>query len=296
MELASNDAAKRFAEQQKELASVKAKTIEIEQAINNIEKSASEKLAEWQSEYVEKQSARATEHSEAQIDRNAKFEEFLNDWRSKVESQHTEIGQKQDSKIQAQVDEFVKKMNITLDDMRQKHESVINIHNLVGRDSIAGGYESNANEEQKQANRWRDYSMGCIGLTIIWLIVKYFTGFTIESGGYVNWPEIITASSLTAILIYSAGYTSRQSKMHRENEKLLRSYALETKALDPFIASLEKEEQQAIKAELVRRMFGQQNAGVQHKQVKLDEGSMKNLMDNISDVAARMIEKTTNKG
>jgi hypothetical protein len=296
MELASNEAAERFAEQQKELASVKAKTIEIEQAINSIEKSASEKLAEWQSEYAEKQSARATEHSEAQIDRNAKFEEFLTSWKAKVETQHMEIGQKQDSKLQAQVDEFVEKMNTTLDDMRQKHEKVIEIHDLVGRDSIAGGYQRSADEEQKQANHWRYYSMGCILLTIIWLIAKYSTGFTTESGGHVNWPEIITASSLTAILIYSAGYTSRQSKMHRENEKLLRSYALETKALDPFIASLEKEEQQAIKAELVRRMFGQQNAAVQHKQVKLDEGSMKNLMDNISDVAARMIEKTTNKG
>lgn len=296
MELAKRKSEERFAEYQNELAAVSIKATGIEQAFNNIEKSANEKLAEWQSEYTEKQSARATEHSEAQIDRNAKFKEFLSDWNSKVENQHMEIGQKQDSKLQAQIDEFVKRMNTTLDDMRQKHEKVIEIHNLVGRDSIAGGYESSADKEQKQANRWRDYSMGCIGLTIVWLIVKYLTGFTIDSGGYVNWPEIITASSLTAILIYSAGYTSRQSKMHRENEKMLRSYALETKALDPFIASLEKEEQQAIKAELVRRMFGQQNATVQYKQVKLDEGSMRNIVDNISDAAAMLIEKRTNKG
>ena len=83
--------------------------------------------------------------------------------------------------------------------------------------------------------------------------------------------------------------------MHRDNEKLLRSYALETKALDPFIASLEKDEQQAIKAELVRRMFGQQNASGRDKQVKLDESSMKTIAEKVSDGVTGMVEKVVDK-
>ena len=72
--------------------------------------------------------------------------------------------------------------------------------------------------------------------------------------------------------------------MHRDNEKRMRSFALETKALDPFMALLSKEQQQQIKAELIRRMFGQQNNEGRGKAAKLDKTSIEMIGEKISDV------------
>jgi len=296
METIANQTNERFTGYEEEIAAVKEKAAALEQTLDGLDASVSSKLAEWQDDYTERQTTRAQEHSDAQIERDTKFEELLTDWKATVEAQQTEITEAHGQKLQATLDHFKEAGKAVLSDVSQKHEEVKEIHKLVGRDSVAGGYQTSAGEERKQANLWRIISLICIVGTIFWLAIKYNSGFTPASDGGVNWPDVITASSLTAILIYAAGYTSRQSKMHRDNEKLLRSYALETKALDPFIASLEKGEQQAIKAELVRRMFGQQNAPGREQQVKLDEGSMKNIVDRVSDGVTKIVEKVSDRG
>jgi len=76
----------------------------------------------------------------------------------------------------------------------------------------------------------------------------------------------------------------------------VRSYALETQALDPFIASLASEEQRAIKAELVRRMFGQQNTNSTAEPTKLDDGTVKTLVDKVSDTVSDVVGRVVDKG
>jgi len=296
MEATANETDQRFTKHEAELAAVSEKAASLEQTLDGLDTSANDKLAEWQDDFTEKQTTRAQEHSDAQIERDTKFEELLTEWKTTVESQQTEIATTQTDKLQGTLDAFKAIGEETLADVKEKHASIREIHKLVGRDSVAGGYQTSAGEEKAEADRWRWISLACLVAAIIWLGFKYWSGFAATSGGGLNWPEIITASSLTAVFLVAAGYTSRQSKLHRDNEKLLRSYALETKALDPFIASLEKVEQQAIKAELVRRMFGQQNAGGRDKQVKLDEGSMKTLVDKVSDGVTGIVEKVVDKG
>jgi hypothetical protein len=50
--------------------------------------------------------------------------------------------------------------------------------------------------------------------------------------------------SLTAVLLYGAAYSAQQSTKHRNNEKRARWFALEIKAIDPFISSLPESDQQ----------------------------------------------------
>ena len=296
MEATANETDERFTKHEAELRAVNEKATALEQTLDALDKSTNVKLAEWQEDYTKKQTMRAQEHSDAQIERDAKFEELLIEWKATVESQQTEIAATQTDKLRGTLDAFKAIGEETLADVKEKHTSIREIHKLVGRDSVAGGYQTSAGEEKAEANRWRWISLACLAAAIIWLGIKYWSGFTTTTAGGLNWPEIITASSLTAVFLVAAGYTSRQSKLHRDNEKLLRSYALETKALDPFIASLEKDEQQAIKAELVRRMFGQQNASGRDKQVKLDDGSMKTIVDKVSDGVTGIVEKVVDKG
>lgn len=62
-------------------------------------------------------------------------------------------------------------------------------------------------------------------------------------------------------------------------QKYWKSHDVETQALDPFIANLAPKEQHAIKAALARRMLGQQNAGGNTEPTKLDDGTVKTLLD-----------------
>lgn len=295
MEVEVNNTDARFSKSETALKAIDEKAAALEQQLEGLDTSASEKFAEWQNDFTEKQTTRAQEHSDAQIERESKFEELLAEWKKTIETQRAEISEKQTDKLQATLDYFKETGGAVLKDVDEKHQSVLEIHKLVGRDSVAGGYQQSAGEEKKEADRWRWMSLGCLMAAVMWLGFKYWSGFKQVEGGGLSWPEIITASSLTAIFLVAAGYTSRQSKNHRDNEKQLRSYALETKALDPFIASLEPKEQQAIKAELVRRMFGQQNAQTKSNTASVDDGTVKEILGKLPDAMAQAVRDVINK-
>jgi hypothetical protein len=291
MEAKANGTDTRFVKSEAALKAVDEKSTALEQRLDELETTASEKLSEWQNAFTEKQTTRDQQHSDAQIERETKFEELLSEWKEEVETQRAKISAKQTDKLQATLDHFKETGEAVLKDVNEKHQSVLEIHKLVGRDSVAGGYQKSAGEEKTEANRWRWISLGCLLAAVVWLGIKYWSGFERVDSGGLNWPEIVTASSLTAIFLVAAGYTSRQSKIHRDNERQLRSYALETKALDPFIASLEPTEQQAIKAELVRRMFGQQNAQTKDKLASVDDATLKTALEKLPDAVARAVKR-----
>jgi hypothetical protein len=296
MENTAKETDKRFTKHEEQLAEISETAEALSHTLEGLETSANGKLAEWQDDFTDKQTTRAQEHSDVQIERDTKFDALLSEWGATVEAQRSKIEQVQTDKLQGTLDAFKATGKEVLDDVREKHQSIREIHKLVGRDSVAGGYQTSAGEEKKEADRWRWISLACLAAAIAWLGVKYGMSLTQAFSGGLNWPEIITASSLTAVFLVAAGYTSRQSKLHRDNEKQLRSYALETKALDPFIASLEKADQQAIKAELVRRMFGQQNTQTSGKSAKLDDSTIKTLVDKFSDTVTDAVGKVISKG
>ncbi|WP_171133752.1 MULTISPECIES: hypothetical protein [unclassified Ruegeria] len=263
--------------------------------LDHLSTDAETKLSEWQSDFTEKQTARAEEHSEAQIERDTKFEELLSEWRKSADTQHIELGKTQAEKLAALLERFAKRGEAALADVNEKHQAVLEIHELVGRDSVAGGYQKSAGEEKEEADLWRWISMGSLVAAIIWLGFKYWIGFEPTDSGAINWANIVTASSLTAILLVTAGYASRQSKMHRDNEKQMRSFALETKALDPFIANLEEKDQKEIKAELIKRMFGQQHNHTMGGSNKIDDGTVNTVAERIADKASTLIMKAGDK-
>lgn len=295
MESAAEKAETRFNETEAAQADLLARAVDFEAQLETLDTSVGEKLAEWQADFTAHQTTRAEEHSSAQIERESRFEELLSDWKKRVETQTTNIEQTQNKKLIAFSDQFKKVGENFLEDMKQKHQAVLEIHKLVGRDSVAGGYQKNAGEERVAANLWRGISMASLIAAIFWLLWKYWLGFERTAEGELDWARIITASSLTAIFLVSAGYASRQSKMHRDSEKQLRSFALETKALDPFIASLDEADQKAIKAELVRRMFGRQNSQALDRATRIDESTVKTIAETIVEPLAKAFGKTIDK-
>lgn len=296
MEATANQTDQRFTKHEAELTEVSEKVAALRQTLDRLHASANGKLTEWQDDFTEKQTSRAEEYSTAQIEREKKFTTHLKQQQKQFDQERTDTVIKQQALFDTAFEAFKQSVVNVKSDIHKKQATIRTLHDLVTDETVTGGYHKSAKDEGKAANFWRYASIACLVFTAIWLGMKIMFGFAPLEGGGVNWPNVITASSLTAIFLYAAGYTSKQSKMHRDNETLLRSYALETQALDPFIASLASKEQQTIKAELVRRMFGQQNASGTTKPTKLDDGTVDTLVDKVTDTVADLLGKVVDKG
>jgi len=133
-----------------------------------------------------------------------------------------------------------------------------------------------------------------LGLAAAWILVKYFAGFATTDAGSINWAEIITASSLTLVLLATAGYASRQSKLHRDTEQQMRWFALEVKAIDPFLSSLSDTDQRELKKQLSEKLFGQNRGASEKGDLNIDPSAFKTMSDAILTPVQEIL-KMTNK-
>ena len=253
----------------------------LDTTLENLKVSTGEKQAEWQVEFTKNQTERAEEYSTTKIDQGKEFAKFLSEWITQANEQTDNISSQYNVNLEEEAKTFNECAKEIKDDMNVKHERVLKLYGLVGQNSVAGGYQEQALAEEKSANLWRWISVGSMAAAVLWIgtmyLNIYFGWYEAPKSGTFNWTEIIRSYSLSAILLTIAGYASSQSKMHRNNRKHMLSFALETKALDPFMASLKEDQQQEIKAEIIRRMFGQQHNESRGKDIKLDDATIKTL-------------------
>lgn len=295
MERAANKTKQSFDQLQNGFQDLTSRTETIEEDLKSLAESARSKLQEWELTFSENEATRLTENSTAKTDREQEFKRLVGEWAASLDEKRESLTEHYETTLRETLANLKQTGAEILADIETKHEEVKEAHKLVGDDSVAGGYQKSAGEEKREANRWRLVSLVCLAAAVIWLLIKYKSGFSTEP---LNWPEITTTASITAILILAASYTSRQSKMHRDNEKLLRSYALETKALDPFISGLDTTQQQNIKAELVRRMFGQQQtvSGKEPKVQSSDSEPLEPVVRSIGDRVSQIWDFVRKQG
>jgi len=201
--------------------------------------------------------------------------------RAKSEAETKDISAKHDERLKSAFDTFMTDAQERLKDMKAKHAAILEIHGLVGKDGVAGGYQKTATDEHNAANIWRIVTMISLGLAALWLIVVFFLSFSGEPTANVNWSELAKASSLTLVLLTAAGFASRQSKAHRDLEQQMRWFSLEVQAIDPFLSSLEDADQRELKKQLVERLFGKDRTANQVKKSGVDVGAYKELSDSI---------------
>jgi len=153
-------------------------------------------------------------------------------------------------------DELIGKIEHILKDSQSKHQTIKRLYQLVRNDSVAGGYQQYATQEQRSADRWRLTSLAFIVTTVGWLLAAIFTHLTIDEGGEVLFSAVALTASLTGVLLLGAGYSARQSNRHRSNEISTKRFALEVNAIDPFINSLDENTQNDLKRQFSEKLFG----------------------------------------
>lgn len=261
-------------------------------ALENLKAQTDAAFAEWQTEFSEGQNSRAEEFSAVQIQRAEKFDETMREIREKSEAETNDISAKHDERLKSAFDTYTKDVQERLDDMKAKHAAILEIHGLVGTDGVAGGYQKTATDEHNAANTWRKVAMGSLGLAAAWLLLKFYLGFGETSAGGVNWAELVTAGSLTLVLLAAAGYASRQSKTHRDLEQQMRWFSLEVKAIDPFLSSLEDADQKELKKQLSERLFGKDRTAQQAKKGSVDVGAYKELSESILSPVQEILKQS----
>ena len=250
---------KSIGEQQKaltdEVSATEAKRSELEQRLEQLSTAVDAKKAEaeqltaaWQKEFTA-----------AQIERKTEFETWRKETSIDLEGRVEKLIEANSVKLQTTNQDFVKKIEGFLTEAEEKHQNILDLHEIVAGDSVAAGYLQNAQDEKWQANFWRWASIIFIVATAVWAGFSYFKAPGADTVSLGYWGQALKAFSVAGVLLFGAVYSSKQSNLHRKNEQRTRWLALEVKAIDPFIASLAPDDQKELKKNLSEKLFGQMN-------------------------------------
>jgi len=221
-----------------------------------------QQLSQWQQQF-----------SEAQEKRSESFSNWRDEVSSEVSSSFDELENSKKAQMEKLQSETKKSLDALVEESKEKNQRIRDLYELTSGDSISGGYAKTAEEESTQANHWRIGSVVFICLTAIWLVFAYsqferaaptfeVTSAKEDSGleglagnARINWPRVLMSVSLTGVLLFGAAFCSQQSNRHRSEAKSARAFALQIKALDPYISSLEKSDQVELKKKLTEIYF-----------------------------------------
>lgn len=239
--------------------------------------------SEWQNQFSSAQDSRSQEFSKWRdvfaSDKNKEVQELIDEYTESLDTH--------EKNFKAELDRVIK-------DSKSKHQSILDLYELTAGDSVGAAYIKSANDENVQANRWRNVSVGFISATVAWLIFSFFydvgTGSkalsTPENVGF-PWHAMLIAFSISGVLMWGAAYSAQQSTKHRNSEKRARWFALEVKAFDPFISSLEESQQNELKKQLAERLFGQNSSSDEDAKV-VDEHALKVVTDAFGQVLSKV--------
>ena len=231
---------------------------ELSNSIDTKKQEADSLIASWQEQHSDAQHKRDSAFT---ADQKIRVEAFAA-WKKEVEQDaKTQIDHLIESSTKELTEEqknFDDEISSYIKNAQEKHAAILDLHELVAGDSVASGYHQSADNEKKQANFWRAATVFFIAATAIWAMYAYNADTAISNDGEILLTKLLQAFSVTGVLLFGAAYSTRQSNAHRKNETQARWFALEVKAIDPFISSLAEQDQAALKHKLSDRLFGQQ--------------------------------------
>ncbi|MCA0905971.1 hypothetical protein LCM27_06120 [Ruegeria marisrubri] len=271
--------ATRLEDGDEKIADVERAAADLRSALDKLAKETDQAFSEWQGEFTTAQTARAEEFSTDQIGRGKQFDTALREWRDKSETEIKSISSDHNEKLTDAFTAFERRINAHLEDAKKKHEDILEIHGLVGTDGVVGGYQKSAEDEHTAANTWRRVAMGSFIAAGAWILTKYLIGFETDADGSTNWPEVLATASLTLVFLGMGGYAARQSGIHRETEQHMRWFALEVKAIDPFLSSLPEDKRNDLKNQLTQKLFGQNRVTSGGKNDGIDPSALKLVSD-----------------
>lgn len=259
-------------------------------ALDTLRDNTNAALAEWERQFSSAETSRDKKFADAELEQRQRSAQSIDRLETEIDAaldQSRDTINRQSSEI---IDALKKISSAIESDIQEKHQEILEIHGLVVNDGVAGGYQQNEIRERSAADVWRKISFGMIIASVTWIGIKYFLGFDKNSNGEIEWASVISAISLTLVLLGGAGYASRQSKLHREAEHAMRWFALEVKAFDPFIASLAEGDRSELKKAMTDRLFGNPRAPVPSHHDAADVTVAKSMIESLSSAVTNILK------
>lgn len=191
-----------------------------------------------------------TQFNESQTDKEERFREALTNIEGKANTETDEIISKLNNSVSDHQTNYNNEFDSLLEDAKNRHTNIKELHGLVSNDSVMAGHENKAADEASAANKWRLSSIFFALLAIAWLAFVFYLS------GEVNWKASVSGLPITIIILSIAGYAGHQSSLHRHQANRQGQFALEMKAIDPYLENLGDEERKNIKAQLTNKYFG----------------------------------------
>ncbi len=211
---------------------------------------------DWQEKFASSQESRSTSFNDELKDKGKKYDEWYSKTREEVQKEIDSFYKSNSEKSKVEYDSFNDKITKFIESANGKHNEIINLYQLVAKDSVAGGHESNAEKEKKSANIWRWGVIGSVVVIVVWNMFSHLVGFSITNEkNELDIYSLVKSLTINLVTFFVIGYSSKQSAMHRKKEHEARKFALETQAFDPFISSLEKTERDELKVKITEHLF-----------------------------------------
>ncbi|MGG7564903.1 hypothetical protein ACQ5SO_01915 [Rhodovulum sp. DZ06] len=263
------------------------------ESLNTLREESSAVISSLQSTFNEAENDRQSAFSQDQDTRRSEHSKQLSELRSDAEEEAKSISATHRQTLEENHQDHLERVNTLYEEALEKHQSILELHGLVGADAVAGGYKAGADDEKSAAEFWRYVAMGALSCAAIWLIIKFFMGVGETASGGINWAELITAASLTLVLLTAAGYASQQAKAHRDAQQQMHWFFLEVKAIDPFIASLDEAQQRELKRQLSERLFGKDRSSVGSGNIGLSPKDLEGLVKAIATPVTEAVKAAT---
>ncbi len=258
-----------------ELNKISTAVYEYERQINDLSNTINAKkqetdtlISEWQKQFSHAQDTRSQDFIRDQKNMKSEYEAWREKTKKDAESKINDILSEAKGTLEHHQKDYDHTISQYLNTAKEKHQSILDLYEIVAGDSVGASYLKNAKDEKKQANFWRWASVIFIALTAGWTAFAYSSGTSVLAESKILWTQILMGLPVTAVLLFGAAYSAKQSSIHRQNETRTRWFALEMKAIDPFISSLDDNDRKALKKTLSERLFAQNHhsqTGTEHR-------------------------------
>lgn len=229
---------------------------ETQQAIEAERQKITAGLGNVETQFTESQGSRSKAFNDALDGYSASLRERMNASEAALEKHIEENKSKFASDTQALLDQ----LDEVKTDSREKHDVILQLYGLVGRDSQIGGYKENAESARRAGILWDRITFFFMVLAILVLVGPSLISYFATGASPIDWTQVLSRFPISTVLLVPAAYAGAQSRRQKKAYDTAKRNQLHIAALGPYLSTLPKTAQDRIRAILAPRFFYADNS------------------------------------
>ncbi|RJE48910.1 MULTISPECIES: hypothetical protein [unclassified Dehalobacter] len=259
--------------------------------IDNIINDAQNSIANFKNQFTDSQEKRSENYTKElevlqqknkeRIDEwNATFNDLLNTTKDNIENFNNNLSTYMENfknELLANAQKYEK-------ELEEQRSYIKNLVGTLTNNGLSYGYRKYANQSMWTKIIWQIVAVASmIGMIIFAIKAAEHALYNKEN---FNWVVTGTKWFVAAAFASIATYSGKQAGSNHKSEKYYRKLELELASLDPYLLTLEKEQQQEIKQELAKKIFGNNDFFVEEGKNSIDND--KNHNNSVTDVVVAL--------